>query len=306
MGIVAQAGPAQTGTLAGLLREGRVLLTEAGIDNAENEVVWLAERALGMTRLTLGLEGAGEVRPDRRRRLMELLARRAAREPLQYILGSQEFCGLEFEVGPHVLIPRPETELLVEHCLACVRSVPRPLIVDVGTGSGCIAVALALALPAATLYAADLSPAALEVARRNAVRHGVAERITFLAGDLFEPLRGRGLEGRLAALVSNPPYIPEGDLAGLQPEVGLYEPRLALAGGEDGLEVFRRLLREAAEFLAPEGRLLLEVGQGQAEPVERIALEQGNYNPTGRTRDAAGIERVVCFVRNSDKPQVTK
>jgi len=300
-----QARPAED-TLAGLLREGQALLAHAGVENAENEATWLAERALGLDRLTLKLEEGRDVRPADRRLAMELLARRASREPLQHILGSQEFCGLEFEVNPHVLIPRPETELLVKHCAAGLRSVPQPLIADIGTGSGCIAVALAVAVPTAVLYATDVSPAALEVARRNAVRHGVAERVRFLPGDLFAPLQGLGLDGSLAAVVSNPPYIPEGDLAGLQPEVGWYEPRLALAGGIDGLAVCRRLLKEAAEFLAPGGRLLVEVGMGQATAVSRIAVAQGGYNPAQRLKDAAGIERVVCFVRNSDKSQVTK
>lgn len=298
MEVAQQVRPAEAGTLAGLLREGQAILAAAGIDNAENEVVWLVEQALGFGRLKLKLEGASEVQPEGRRRAMEFLTRRAAREPLQYILGSQEFCGLEFEVGPEVLIPRPETELLVEHCLTGVRSVQLPLtIVDIGTGSGCIAVALAKALPAASLYATDLSPSALEIARRNAVRHGVAARMGFVAGDLFEPLKGLELERKVAAVVSNPPYIPERDLAGLQPEVGLYEPRLALAGGADGLEVYRRLLREAKEFLLPGGKLLMEVGLGQAEPVARIALEQGGYGPASRIRDTAGIERVVCLRR---------
>jgi release factor glutamine methyltransferase len=282
-------------TLAGLLREGQALLARAGVENAQNETTWLAERALGLDRLTLKLEEGREVRPADRRLVMELLARRASREPLQHILGSQEFCGLEFEVNPHVLIPRPETELLVEHCAAGLRSVSQPLIADIGTGSGCIAVALAVAVPTAVLYATDVSRAALEVAGRNASRHGVAGRIRLLHGDLFAPFRGLGLEGKLAAIVSNPPYISEDDLAGLQPEVGRYEPWLALAGGIDGLAVCRRLLKGAAEFLLPGGRLLVEVGMGQAESVARIAGEQGDYGPGQRLTDAAGIERVVCL-----------
>jgi release factor glutamine methyltransferase len=295
MQVVRQMGPAQAVTLAELLCEGRARLAQAGVENAENEAVWLTERALGMDRLRLTLEGTSVVRPEDRKLVGELFARRAAREPLQYILGTQEFCGLEFEVGPEVLIPRPETEALVEHGIGLVRLVPHPLIADIGTGSGCIAVALARALPAATLYATDLSSAALEVARRNAARHGVAERVKILAGDLFEPLRGLGLEGRLTVIVSNPPYIPAGDLIALQPEVGLYEPLLALAGGTDGLGICRRLLKGATEFLSPGGWLLLEVGQGQAGPVERLALEQGSYGSARRIEDTAGIERVVIL-----------
>jgi release factor glutamine methyltransferase len=227
-------------------------------------------------------------------RARELMTRRAAREPLQYILGTQEFCGLEFEVNPQVLIPRPETEFLVAEVARQGVSLPSPLIADVGTGTGCIAVAAAKALPNASLYAMDLSKEALDVARRNAKRHAVGERMIFLQGDLLEALRGLGLEGTFTAVVSNPPYIADDDLRTLQPEVERYEPRLALAGGPDGLMMLRRLVREAPEFLAPGGLLVLEMGQGQAPEVYRMVKAQGAYDRIGIVSDAAGIERVVC------------
>jgi len=227
--------------------------------------------------------------------------RRSAREPLQYLLGTQEFFGLEFLVGPEVLIPRPETELLVEEARSHSLTFSFPLISDVGTGSGCIAIALATALRSARLFAIDRSASAIALARKNAVRHRVQERITFLEGDLLQPLKGLELNGRLAAIVSNPPYIPQDELATLQPEVGLYEPRLALDGGLDGLAIHRRLLREAVEFLAPGGLLAVEVGQGQTENVIQIALDQGDYDRIRTIRDAAGIERVLCLTR---KPKV--
>jgi release factor glutamine methyltransferase len=224
-----------------------------------------------------------------------LFARRAAREPLQYLLGTQEFYGLTFVVTPAVLIPRPETELLVETLVRHFFSEPQPIVADIGTGSGCIAVALARALPSVMLYATDCSRAALSVARWNAGLNGVGGRLRFRAGDLCESLRGLGLEGKLSAVVSNPPYIPDGELDGLQPEVRGFEPRLALAGGADGLEVHRRLLRDAAEFLAPEGLLAMEMGHGQAEPLHRLALECGAYDRIQTRRDAAGIDRVICL-----------
>lgn len=297
--ITAEPAPGEdcAPTLATLLREGVSRLTEAGIQNARQEAVWILEFALGATRLALQLDGRRTVRQKESQRARELFARRAAREPLQYILGTQEFCGLEFQVGPGALIPRPETELLVEELTRAFCSASAPIIADIGTGSGCIAVALAHALPHASIYATDRSQAALRIARQNAARHELGDRVIFLAGDLFEPLRRIDLEGRLEAVVSNPPYIPEGELAGLQPEVGAFEPRLALAGGEDGLTIHRRLLKDALEFLKPGGRLVLEVGQGQAGRLCRIAVTRGGYGLARVIQDSAGIERVVCLTR---------
>jgi len=284
-------------TAGGLLSWAKAALTEAGIANAENEAVWLLESSLDVNRLELMVHRARRVPEEERTRTVTLIRRRAAREPLQYLLGTQEFCGLEFEVGPAALIPRPETELLVQTILGCPLPSDRPLIADMGTGSGCIAVALAQALPGATVYAIDRSRTALDLARRNAARHGVTARVVLLEGDLCEPLRDAGLEGALSAMVSNPPYIPDGELFGLQPEVSRYEPRLALAGGADGLGVVRRLIAGAAGFLLPSGILALEVGQGQAPAVRRFALEQGDFEHVQTRLDDQGIERAVCLKR---------
>lgn len=282
-------------TLAGLLREGISILSQGGIQNAEHEAVWIMDFALGTSRLTLRLDGARQVTAEDRSRVMELFGRRAGREPLQFILGTQEFCGLEFAVGPAALIPRPETQVLVEEVMRHCSMEPHPIIADIGTGSGCVAVALATALPSASLYATDLSPAALGLARSNAVRHGVQDRVVFLRGDLLGPLRDRRLEGRVAAVVSNPPYIPEGEIADLPPEVGSFEPWLALAGGADGLAMHRRLLDEAAGLLVPGGLLALEVGLGQADHLRGMALAAGGYGRIRTRPDGAGIERVVCL-----------
>lgn len=295
MKLAAPAPKATTGSA--LLRAGVSLLSGAGIPNAENEATWILEFALGTSRLALRLEGNRAVAPSEQDCVMTLFARRAAREPLQYLLGSQEFCGLDFLVDRSVLIPRPETELLVEQVVQHDFRTWPLIIADIGTGSGCIAVALARALPTAVLYATDRSQDALRIAEHNATRHGVKDRVRFLVGDLFEPLRAHRLEGKVAAVVSNPPYIPDRELLELQPEVRMFEPRLALAGGGDGLEFHRRLLRDAMEFLAPGGLLVFEVGQGQAGRLSEIAVAQGGYAQADLVRDAAGIDRVVCFDR---------
>jgi release factor glutamine methyltransferase len=284
-------------TVGALIRQGARHLAAAGIEQAERETVWLLERALGMTALGLRLNEARPVAGEPRCRAQALLARRAMREPLQYLLGTQEFCGLEFEVNPAVLIPRPETELLVETAERCLGKQAgaegRPVIADVGTGSGCIAVALARRLPAAVVYAVDCSAEALQVAQRNAERHGVAARVIVLKGDLVAPLETRGLAGQLDLVVSNPPYIAERNWEDLQPEVRLFEPRVALAGGEDGLAVYRRLIPAASGLLHVGGWLIVEVGQGQAEAVRRLIDGTGRYGAVEVRPDHAGILRVV-------------
>ncbi len=293
-------------TIGELACEGVALLSRAGIEQAERETAWLLEHALCRTQLELRLNGLQAVEGEGLRRAQALLARRTGREPLQYLLGTQEFCGLEFEVEPGVLIPRPETEGLVE-AVSRLASGERPVIADIGTGSGCIAVSLARRLPQAALYATDCSAAALRVARRNAERHGVAARIAWLEGDLLEPLRARGLSGLVNVLVSNPPYIAEREWEALQPEVRLFEPRVALAGGEDGLAIYRRLVRDAADLLYEGGWLIVEVGQGQADPVRRLIEDTGRYGAMEIRPDQAGIERVVCAQRgNRHASRVTR
>jgi release factor glutamine methyltransferase len=280
-------------TIGELWRAGAVMLAQAGIAQPEHEAVWILESVLGQDRLGLHFNKNERVEEWGRDNAMALFERRASREPLQYVLGTQEFCGLDFRVTPDALIPRPETELLVEVVRQTCVNTSGALIADIGTGSGCIAIALARALPTATLYATDRSPQALALAQENAKRHGVQDRVKFLLGDLLEPLQGLGLQGRIIAIASNPPYIAEGDLAGLQAEVGLFEPRLALAGGNDGLFFHRRLVREAAGFLEPDGVLAVEVGLGQARHVSALAQDGENYYNVRTFHDMADIERVV-------------
>lgn len=226
-----------------------------------------------------------------------LLQRRATHEPLQYITGVQEFWSLEFQVTPNVLIPRPETEILVEtvlQLLSPVSGLQSPVssrMLDIGTGSGCIAITLAKELPKAELWAVDISPAALLVARENAQRHGVGERIHFLQGDLFSPLGNEVL--LFDVIVSNPPYIARSELITLQPEVSAWEPHVALDGGSDGLAFYRRLVQEGQAHLRSGGRLVLELGAGQYPDVQRLIEAQSNLTIETCVRDYAGHERVV-------------
>ncbi|MBN1811881.1 MAG: peptide chain release factor N(5)-glutamine methyltransferase [Anaerolineae bacterium] len=213
-----------------------------------------------------------------------LTRRRASGYPLPYLTGHVEFYGLEFEVTPEVLVPRPETETLVDLALA-----RRPAtIVDVGTGSGCIAVALAVHLPQASVCAIDLSPAALAAARRNVERHGVAERVRLIVGDVLSP---RPSPAEL--IVSNPPYISTGDCASLPVSVRDHEPRLALDGGPGGLTIVQRLLAQAPAVLNPGGAILVEIGAGQGEAADNLAR---TYFPQAAIRvhpDLAGRDRVL-------------
>ena len=213
-----------------------------------------------------------------------MVDRRASRYPLAYIIGEKEFFGLTLSVSPAVLIPRPETEILVEECVKRLR--PDAVIADIGTGSGAIAVALGVGMPAAWIYATDSSEEALKVARANVEKHGLADRVCIVRGDLLEPLNEAGLE--FDAIVSNPPYIPTGAIESLEPEVR-QEPFQALDGGTDGLDAYRRLFPQAARLAQ---MVAVEIGIEQAGPVTEIARGAG-WRQIEIIRDLAGIERVV-------------
>ena len=283
--------------LGEVIAEARRLLERAGIESAGHEALWIVEHALRLP--------AHHVVTDRDRLLIpaELVAvrglvkRRVAREPLQYILGTQEFCGLEFDVSQAILIPRPETELLVEYVAQRISAEREATIVDVCTGSGCIAVALARLRPRARVIATDLSTPSLNVARQNAVRHAVGERIIWLEGDLLGALAEHKLEGQIDVIVSNPPYIAEADWATLQPEVRLFEPRAALVAGPQGTELHERLLQEADRYLSPTGAVIMEIGAGQAPAMRRIIERMAEYRFHRLIYDEAGLERVVIVER---------
>lgn len=275
----------------------RHALEQAGVEPVAQESRWLVAHGLGLESHHLASKAQELVSAEQWAHVVSLASRRAAREPLQYILGTQEFCGLEFQVSPAVLIPRPETEVLVQEVVRAVDLGQESVLVDVGTGSGCVAVALATILGNARIVAVDRSPQALAVAKGNAERHAVAEKIEWMESDLLSALHERGMAGTVDIIASNPPYIAEADWAGLQPEVREFEPRSALFSGPTGTEFHERLLRESKEFLVPGGMLVMEIGQGQCAAVRQMAERIGGYAPLRVVEDEAGIERVVIARR---------
>jgi release factor glutamine methyltransferase len=255
------------------------------IESARLEAELLLAATLDMDRVGLYVNFERPLDAVELTSFREKVQRRAQREPVQYILGETEFWSLPFSVGPAVLVPRADTEVLVEEALA--RFGDSATILDVGTGSGAIAIALAHEKPQAQVTALDCSESALEVAGENASRNGVEQRVDFVVGDLAVLP-----QGPFDMVVSNPPYIPSGDWQGLMPEVRDYEPRLALDGGDDGLGAYRQLAVQAEKILTPGGWLLVEVGIGQAGDVAALFKAAG-LTDVGQRDDYAGISRVV-------------
>lgn len=273
---------------------GREHLQAAGVSEPAIEAEVLLRFVLGWDRARLYTHWDGPMPADHLGRYRSLLEERARGRPVHYIVGQREFMGLTFQIDERVLIPRPETEVLVEYVAQWVRQDRGPtagIIADIGTGSGAIAVSLAVMLPDVTIYATDISSDALEVARANAQRHGVARRIHFHPGDLLDalPMALRGLD----AVVSNPPYVPEDQASLLAREIREFEPRQAIFIPGDGSALHRRLIRTAPERLRGGGLLAMEVGAGQAEPVAELLRADGRYTEIELRPDPIGIERVV-------------
>ena len=256
---------------------------------ARQDAETLLQHVLGKEKAWLIAHGEEQLSGDKVARYADLLERRFRGEPIQYITGEAEFYGLLFRVTHDVLIPRPETEHLVEKALALAAGFEQPRIVDVGTGSGAIAVALAHELPKARITAIDLSEPALAIARKNAERNGISARIRFLSGDLLVPVAGE----RFDFVVSNPPYVPGVDRATLTVEVRDYEPEMALFAGDDGLEVYRRLIPAAFAALIPGGFVLLEIGYGQSHAIIELLVASG-FRQIEFVPDLQGIPRVAC------------
>ncbi|HEX8091641.1 MAG TPA: peptide chain release factor N(5)-glutamine methyltransferase [Blastocatellia bacterium] len=289
-------------TIAEAIAEGADRLRASGVGEERRTAGVLLCHALGIDRTHLLTRSSEQVDAASYEAYLTSVERRAAGEPLQHITGHQEFYGLDFIVTRDVLIPRPETEFLVEGVInlnRAGRTEGPPVIVDVGTGSGCIAVALAYHIPGARVIAIDISSAALDVARANAERHQVQNRIEFIEGDLLEPL-GKlahatcGLEAAVDFLASNPPYVEEERPEAVNPEVRDWEPALALYGGADGLDYYRRLLDEGARYVKSGGYLICEIGYAQLEAI-RGMIDVTKWELVDVTRDLQDIPRTLSI-----------
>ena len=301
-------------------------LERAGVESASLDAACLLEAASGIPRWRFVLEPQRPIAHGRSDLVVSMLSRREAREPIAYILGAKEFWSLSLAVSRDVLVPRPDTETLVEAVLEKISSKcqvpssaaqfqvpgsrfqvfynleletrnPELKILDLGTGCGAIALALATEIPLGRVYALDRSRAALRIASRNATALGLAGRVHFLAGDLFEPLRTARGGGGFDLIVSNPPYIPSGALALLPPEIAAYEPLEALDGGPDGLRFHRRIIEEAPGYLRAGAWLALEVGDGQLSAVVELIRKGDGFGPAEVKKDLAGHDRVVLAQR---------
>ena len=294
--------------IAEAILQGAHKLRQAGVAEARREAGSLLGHVLGRDRSFILSHAEDALSDEQAERFREFVERRAHGEPQQYITGEQEFFGLEFEVTPDVLIPRPETELLVETALKLItEDAAPPYICDVGTGSGCVVIALLHELsktrdggsPKAHALAIDISPAALAVAKRNAARHSLTEQIEFVVADCFAALDSpRDSENPAQAvfdlIVSNPPYVEDGEHASLQTEVRDFEPKLALTAGADGLDVIRRLLLEAGKFLKPGGHFLFEIGHQQSAAIEQI-IDPKIWTLLRIHEDLQSIPRIVAL-----------
>ena len=279
------------------IREAAQTLRQWGVPDARREAGSLLEYVIDRDRTFIITHAENLITPEEQQSFRDCVARRAGGEPLQYITGSQAFFGLDFEVTKDVLIPRPETELLVETALALIGNGPEaPSVCDVGTGSGCIAVALLHENQRATALGIDLSIEAIQVARRNAARHCVGARISFLVADCLSAL-GRG-KPIFNLVVSNPPYVAASALEGLQREVRDHEPRLALTPGVDGLSIIRRLLLDSGAFVKAGGHLLLEIGFDQGAAVESL-IDRTSWNFLDIYHDLQGIPRIVALQKTT-------
>ncbi|HEY7252798.1 MAG TPA: peptide chain release factor N(5)-glutamine methyltransferase [Methylomirabilota bacterium] len=277
-------------SVTALLRRGTAILEASGLETARAEAEWLLASLLGVDRAALHLDPARRLATPTVSRYLGLLDRRARREPLQYLLGWEDFHGVRLAVTPDVLVPRPETEGLVAWAIEVLGGLAQPVAADLGTGSGAIACAVAHALPRAEVLAVEVSAGALAVASRNVRQLGLSSRVHLLAGDLFAPLGS--IAASLDLVVANPPYLPSAVLPSLPPEVSRHEPRAALDGGPDGLAIIRRIVSGAPPVLKPGGWLLMEIGDDQAGPVASLMAAEGFAGIRAR-RDLNGVERYI-------------
>ena len=274
-----------------LLNKADAYFTEKGLDSPRLSSELLLAHVLGCERIGLYIQFESTVEGENLQRFRDLVRRRASGEPVAYILGGKEFYSLDFKVDPSVLIPRPETETLVSEALRILGDEGPKIVCDLGTGSGAVAVAIAHNRPDVRLSAVDASASALGLARENAARAGVSDRIAFYEGDLFEPVKGMAFD----MIVSNPPYVAESEFPSLSVEIRDFEPRQALVAGAQGTEAIRRILEGAGEHLVAGGALLMEMGAGQSGNVCDLAGGCPEFSAPSLVRDMAGIERVIVL-----------
>lgn len=277
-------------TVSEALRLATRRLTDAGVAESVLDAELLLRHVMGWDRAALVASGTAALTADQEKRFFGLVREREARRPLQHLTQTQAFYGRDFLVTPDVLIPRPETEILVEVALELVAGLDAPVVVDGGTGSGCIALTIAAEKPDAEVHGVDISHAALEVARTNARRLGLESRVSFHQGDLLAPVES--LAGSVHLVVSNPPYVHPSDLPALAPEVREHEPRLALVPDPDAAGFYRRLVAAARRLLRPGGTLVLEIGAGMADEVTAITESEG-FRVERSVPDLQGIPRVL-------------
>ena len=293
--------PPESWTILRLVLWSAEYLASKGVESGRLDAEWLLASALGTERLQLYLQYDRPVGPDERHVFKQLLRRRACREPLQYILGRAAFRELELVADRRALIPRPETEVLVEEVLAWAKGRKAGLgrVMDMGTGTGAVSVSLAVEGTCTRILATDISEGALDVAKLNAQRHGVEELLDFRRGSLFEMVDS---EEVFDVIVSNPPYVATGERASLQPEILNWEPTEALFAGDEGLDVIRPLIVGAPEHLIDGGLLAIEVGLGQAERVTGQIEDSGGFEAVRIRRDLNGLPRIIMAERRANAP----
>lgn len=282
-------------TIGDVLAEAEDSLRGHGMEEAKREALLMLAYLLGSDTTAIIDARSKPFEEDKAGKLDSWIARRAKREPLQYVIGEVEFRGRDFMVGPGVLIPRPETELLVDEALSLLKDckADRPLFLDLCTGSGCVAVSLAMEFHCACVLATDVSDEALETTVKNALIHDVIEELECLKGDIFEAVEDHPLKGAFDIIVANPPYIKTADIFGLEKEVSGFEPHLALDGGTDGLRVIRKIIKDAHLYLKPGASLLMEIGFGQGEAVLELFKDVGIYEDVRLVKDYSDIDRIA-------------
>ena len=291
--MMTQTASETTWTVLKLIKWTADYLAEKGINTARLDGEVLLAHLLGMDRTHLYMNFDQPLTKGELAAFKALVKRRGNREPIQYITGRQEFWSMPFKVSPNVLIPRPETELLVEEAIKAMKATfPQNdlfNILDIGTGSGALAAALAKEIKSASIIGVDISDDAIDLARENIELNDLSTSVTLLQGDLFKPVGGKCFH----LIVSNPPYIPHHELKDLQPEVSQHEPLSALDGGEDGLDYYREFIPKAPEHLLPDGWLMVEHGMGQSDHIISIFEKTGSFTQIENVNDLAGIDRVV-------------